>query len=307
MIDSAIRVNHQESTNSSHQAFLGFDYQYIFKHQQRDTATLLLQPMLIKLHNVSQPLNYFSDGNDSDLQWRAAYINYTGISRGQFNIRAGHIELPFGAEFNALITGGTLRQLTTNIGQKMDWGISANGRINQFDYEIAHTRGSGNEWDRAKGAGLVSGRVAIDHSVKHHWGLSFLHGDLVPAKANQLIKKRRVAIDYRYTHAEFTFRGEISNGEDNDNDRHYGLAELSRFTNNRDLFWYAQYRYQRNFDQTNQINHSQKDFIIGNEWRPYLNTEISSQLRSNISHKNAINAQMTENAQLQLQVRYRFL
>ena len=307
MVDSAIRVNHLESSNSSHQLFLGFDYQYIFKRQQSDNATLILQPMLVKLHNVMQPFNYFSDGDDVDLQWRAAFINYTGLSRGQFNIRAGHIELPFGAEFNAFITGGTLRQLTTNIGQKMDWGISANGQINQFDYEIAYTRGSGNEWDRADGAGIVSGRIAFNHSAKHHWGLSFLHGDLVPAKANQLVEKRRTAIDYLYSHGQLTVRGEISDGEDNGNDRQYGLAEVSRFSNNRDLFWYAQYRYQKNFDPANQIHRSQKDIILGNEWRPHLNTEISTQLRSNVSHKNASNAPAVENSLFQIQVRYRFL
>jgi hypothetical protein len=304
MWDTATRINKQESSDKSTQLFFGFDYQHNIKLNRRNFATILMQPTIIKLNNVAQPFNYFSGGDDIDLQWRAAYIDFTGISDERFNVRTGHIEIPYGAEYKATITGGTLRQLTTNLGLKMDWGISTHGKIYEANYEFAYTRGSGNEWDRAEGASISSGRVGWDFKKNHHVALSYVDGALIPGKSTQLINKKRTALDYHYQKSDIHVRGEISKGQDNNSDRHYGLIEISKFNSNRDKFYYFQYRYKR--DQDGNINRTDESLISGLEWRPHNNIELNLQYHNKIAQKNPINDLISDKDLMQLQLRYRF-
>ena len=45
---------------------------------------------------------------------------------GRFNIKMGHFEMPYGIE-HTINSNGTLRQFSTNLGTKVDWGVTFNG------------------------------------------------------------------------------------------------------------------------------------------------------------------------------------
>ena len=76
------------------------------------------------------------------------------------NLKIGHLDVPFGREPQT-DTHFTIHQLIPfqNIGMKKDWGVSLNGSMPSFDYEISLTQGSGFEVTNAGKNFAVAGRI----------------------------------------------------------------------------------------------------------------------------------------------------
>ena len=120
-------------------------------------------------------------------------FNYTGIGRGRLNVRVGHFELPFGLE-QIIQTNGTLNQTnaSANTGLKTDWGISLNGELPGFEYELGFMRGGGNGL-RTDAKGYFVGRVGLPRYRSWWLGVSGVSGELEFNDA--LVNLKGVAVD----------------------------------------------------------------------------------------------------------------
>ena len=136
-LDVASRLNLPESRPSSQMYFVGLDFHKIFSTRGTDFATVLLQPYWVDANNLMPFPSFLDDPDDGGLQWRNALIDFHLTRSRALNLKVGHLEIPFGAESLALDTNGTLRQLTSNIGLKVDWGVSLHGDHQGLEYEVA--------------------------------------------------------------------------------------------------------------------------------------------------------------------------
>lgn len=172
--------------------------------------------------------------------WRIANFNLTSLSRGGFNIRAGHFEIPFGLEQN-IDTNGTLRQYSfSDRGIKVDWGSSINGKYRGIDYEIAVTRGSGNDITARHDPYLISGRVGSSSTANFVAGFSWMYGDVL--NATSALPRRRVGVDLAYYTGPWELLMEISGGENDGAGTANGLAEVSWRSPTESLHLYMQVR-----------------------------------------------------------------
>lgn len=257
----------------SSQHVIGLDYHKVFSTERGDIGTLVFQPYWVQLHNVNSPPFIFDDGDDGELTWRIANFNYTALSRGLFNIRLGHFEVPFGLEQN-LDTNGTARQYTfSDRGIKADWGVSLNGVLPLLDYEIALTRGSGNEISDRDSPYIFAGRVGTPSTANLVVGLSWLHGDVLTA--NDSVQRRRLGVDvaYYYRHWEALF--EVSGGEDEGVDVANALMELSWRNSNEELHTYLQIRQSQRDEVEGRRNGS--SVTLGVNWSIFSKIDLSAQ------------------------------
>lgn len=226
--------------NDSWAHFIGIDLHKVFSSESGDIGTLVFQPYLTRLSNVRNPPFFFDDGDDWELVWRIANFNYTGFGRGGFNIRVGHFELPFGLEQN-IDTNGTLRQYTfSDRAIKVDWGVTANGKYNGLDYEIAVTRGSSNEFTARYDPYLLSGRVGSSAQRNFIVGFSWMYGDVLTA--GKAVPRARAGIDIAYYIGPWELLLEASGGNNDGFDTANALLESSWRTPLENLHLYLQYR-----------------------------------------------------------------
>jgi len=132
-VDVAGRIDLPTNGDSSvRHEFLGVDLHKVVSTETRDLGTLLIQ------------LYLKDDDGDWEYTTRLLYFNYLASGGGGFNVRVGHILVPFGLNLPSR-TPGTLRQFITkpNVGFKADWGASINGVLPSWNYEVSLTRGSG--------------------------------------------------------------------------------------------------------------------------------------------------------------------
>ncbi len=283
-LDMAARQIHPAGGSDQNIFFVGLDYHRVVTANNRDWATIVFQPTFAKLNHIAKPPPYFSDGNGKDLQWRYAYINYTGLSKGAFNIKAGHIEVPFGAESNERLNGGALRQLVSDIQKKLDWGGSINGVVDSFEYEVAVTRGSTNDWDTKNPTEIFSGRLGYYGQQKYDFGVSFIYGDYRVGKAVDETLNHRVGLDYRYYYRNYTWLAEISIGENGESQTQYGMTELSWKTPSEDLFLYGRVRHQR---KTLVFPSAESTMFAGLRWTPLRNADVELQYTKDLDSAKA--------------------
>ncbi len=176
-IDAASRWQTNLDTHSTQQmSVLGFDFHKVFSTASGDYGTLVFQPYFVAREG------------ENELTWRIANFNYTGLANGKMNVRVGHFELPFGLEHN-IDTNGTLQQLSfRDRGLKADWGVSLNGTLPQFDYEIAVTRGTGNTFRREDASHAYSARIGTPAHKNLVLGLSWLNGAM---QAGEQLNKQK--------------------------------------------------------------------------------------------------------------------
>ncbi len=258
---------------TSNQFVAGFDFHKVFSNRQGDIGTLVFQPYWVQLDNVKNPPFFFDSGDDGELTWRIANFNYTALSAGRFNIRAGHFEVPFGLEQN-IDTNGTTRQFTfSDRGIKADWGLSVNGTLPSFDYEIALTRGSGNNISDRDDPFVFSGRIGTPATANLVTGFSWLNGDIL--SANGTTTRRRLGLDLAYYYRQWETLFEISGGDNNGNDTANALAELSWRNPLETVHTYLQLRHVRNHIENEWDNAS--NTALGINWNIYPRIDIGAE------------------------------
>jgi len=110
--------------------------------------------------------------------------------------------VPFGLEPQTN-THFTLYQVLSmqNLGMKKDWGVSLNGQLPKFDYEISLTRGSGIELDifhdgelttkRSAGRNwAVAGRIGTPQEGNVSAGVSAFYGNVSMPSGSQAIDSK---------------------------------------------------------------------------------------------------------------------
>ena len=297
-IDASARVSRNtQSKNNANVFALGLDVHKVFSGSNRDIGTLVFQPYLVKLNNVKSPSFYFDDEDDTELTWRIANFNYTALTQGKLNIRLGHFEIPYGLEYQ-VDTNGTLRQLTFgDRGIKADWGLSVNGIFPFLEYEIALTRGSGNEISSTHNPHIFSGRIGTPSQKNLTGGLSWFYGDVLTGAG--VTERKKLGIDASYFLYQWQFMFESSIGQTAGNNTRNSFAEVSWMNAKEQLKSYLQIGYQdiEQIDQTDSASY----WVAGVQWQNTNGLDISAQ------YKHKLNASPTLNTDpnLSIQLRYR--
>jgi hypothetical protein len=302
-IDASSRYTDTTKANDHHEVFaqhvVGFDFYSKIVNHGRDVATIVFQPYWIELNNRVSPPSFFSDGNDGALNWRIANINYTGLSRGGFNIRAGHFEVPFGLEQN-IDSNGTLRQFTASDRNiKADWGASINGVLPSIEYEIALTRGTGNNITNDSidntDPSITSGRIGTLSTLNTIWGFSFLDGDIV--SGNNTVARRRIGIDWTHYYNHWEFISEISTGDNGDTDTNNAFFEIAWNNPSHNVKIYNQWQY-----RTRELNSTidTRFFTLGSQWFITNKIDVSAAWLKTLADQSANN---TSTVNIQFRIR----
>jgi hypothetical protein len=223
--------------------FLGLDLRKTFSGDQGDFGTLLVQPYVIRIDNMAMHPPFFGGPDDTAVEYRILNFNVTRWGQGRSNIRIGHFEIPFGLE-QIVNTNGTLRDYLhgSNLGVKADWGVTVNGDLPAFEYELAVSRGSGNDWSDRGNPYIVSGRVGTARERSWVAGLSLFSGRVLDAsQADFTTSRQRAALDLTWHGPRVDILAEFSTG--NDESRHIGTAllELDVATREEALTGYLQF------------------------------------------------------------------
>ena len=222
-----------DGASSAHGGFLGLDLHKVVSTQTRDLGTLLVQ--------------LYAEDDDGDWQYttRLLYFNYLASGRGGFNIRLGHILVPYGLNLPSR-TPGTLRQFITgpNVGFKADWGASINGVLPAWNYEVSLTRGSGRNIEGSDHPYLVSGRVGSSMERPFSAGLSALEGKVLTETG--VIRRSRLGADLRWQGGPIDLLATASVGQDEKSTEIVNaFAEISWRSPNETVLAYAQGRLSR--------------------------------------------------------------
>lgn len=215
-VDVAGRIDLPTNGDSSvRHEFLGVDLHKVVSTETRDLGTLLIQ------------LYLKDDDGDWEYTTRLLYFNYLASGGGGFNVRVGHILVPFGLNLPSR-TPGTLRQFITkpNVGFKADWGASINGVLPSWNYEVSLTRGSGRSIEGSHDPYLVSGRLGSSMERPFSAGLSALHGKVLTDAG--LIRRTRLGADLRWEGGPIDVLATASVGQDETTTEIVnGFAEMS--------------------------------------------------------------------------------
>jgi hypothetical protein len=206
---------------------VGLDLHKVFSAPDGDIGTLVLQPFLARRDNAI-PVPHHTDGSsDWEIELHDFYFNLRRWGRGRTNIKVGHFDIPFGLE-PTVDTHVRLHQLISNenIGMKKDWGVSINGELPKFDYEISLTQGSGHEWINKGKNHALAARIGTPGGRNFVAGASVFHGRILGHHGN-LMRRSRVGVDAAWKVEQFTLRSEASMGQDSDNDVLNALAEVN--------------------------------------------------------------------------------
>jgi len=281
--------------------FIGIDYLKIFSNARGDWGTLLLQPYITRIDNLTRHPRSFDDEDDTELIFRHFYFNYTGLSRGKFNIRLGHFEIPFGLE-QVINTNGTIHDFIhgSNIGVKADWGISLNGILPNLEYDFALTRATGNEWKNQGNPYFISGRIGSSAANNFIVGVSALEGELYTGR-DKTLSRSRLGIDFQWFIKSFTLMGDFSIGKDEDTDIFNSLLEVDWHNLYETLIVYVQYKRfskkvpDNSWDELNTVS-------LGARYEPDNHWQFDAQL----NHDFSTIGDGVKRDVLALQIRYRF-
>ena len=258
---------------------IGLDVHKVFSGARGDVGVLTFQPYLVRIDDAPMVPGIFDDNHDHALQWRIANFNYTGIGHGRFNIRVGHMEVPFGLE-QIVQTNGTLYQMDAPrvSSLKADWGVSINGVLPWLEYEIARTQGSGNEISSSSD-GLLAGRIGLPRDGLWWVGFSALDGEI--ERGPNEVEQQRVALDAGMRLPRgFNLMLQRAQGEDGPADVTYHLAELNWSTPAESTFVYSQWRGLNK--ETNGDTTHQRDFNLGVRYEPNAHFSASLEVRHHV-------------------------
>lgn len=302
-IDLSTRAIFNAATNeTATENFIGFDIHKVLSNASGDWGTLVLQGYLTRIDNQPMRAGFFEDDDDWEFVYRIFNFNYTGLSRGLFNIRVGHFEVPFGLE-QTINTNGTLRQFSSpeNLGIVADWGVSINGNVKATEYEVSLTRGTGNEWTNRGEPFIVAGRVGtkLDHDLAA--GVSGFYGDVsTPALPADTVRRLRVGADAIYDLGPFTLLGEFSVGQDDGDDVVNALVELDWRNPDESVLLYVQCR-SLNREVNGSFDHA-NSVTLGCRYTPDNHWAFSVQWTQNLETFSG----QRRNSLFAVQARYRF-
>lgn len=285
-----------EAANTS---FVGVDLLHVFSGPAGDRATLTIQGFFTRADSAlvvptpgEEPGEWFFDHRISNL-------NIYLLDQSRLNLRLGHFEIPFGLEQN-INTNGTLQQFSNvaNLGHKADWGASVNGMVNGVDYEVALTRGSGNQWLDRERPWIVSGRLGVRANAGLSWGASVFSGEVL--ETNTTVRRERIGVDAEQKLGPFTLLGELSIGRDEGREVFNTLAEVNWRTSHEDLLVYLQHRF---FDvDTPTQDDPSTSFTLGALWSPDTHWALSAAVQQDTDQP----AGSVRGRRWIMQVRYRF-
>ena len=318
-IDLSERVSWSDADGGiGSQTAIGFDLHKVFSTDTSDVATATLQGYLVRIEDLPGAPPFFDGPDDWEFQFRIFNLNWTPrATRGRLNLRVGHMELPYGLE-HRLNTNGTLRDFThgANLGIKADWGVSLNGVLDAFEYELAWTRGVADE-RTLEATGVVSGRIGTPSERPWILGLSFLHGRVSNLRAVGLwrsgiatptplesdrdaIRRTRIGIDLEWNEGPIVVLAELSGGVDFDQRVWNGLVELDWNSPYEDWLVYGQLRFEaRRFDAGWD---GREQLALGVRWAPDEHWALSTELARDLDHFGA----RAESTRVRSQLRYRF-
>ena len=296
-------IYNSESNEVSRVNAIGIDLHKVISSDSGDVGTLLLQGYLTHIDNLPQHPPFFDGPNDWEFVYRIFNFNYKLLPRDRLNLRIGHFEIPFGLE-QVVNTNGTLLDYLhgPNLGVKADWGITANGSLPLFEYEVGVTRGSGNGWESRGDPYLVAGRVGTYEANNLSVGLSFLSGEVYNQSMDDFtVERDRLGIDLRWYFNSLGVFVEHSIGQDEGEDVRSSLLEFN-FTA-ADSAWMA---YLQWIDRVTDIAHASElrssILNLGARWDLNRRWDISAQFKHDLKP----NMSQIESNVFAAQVRYRF-
>ncbi len=295
---------------------LGLDSHKVFTGEKGDWATLTLQGYLTKTEDVPGAPPFFEGADDWEFVFRIFNANFALLERQKLNLRVGHFELPYGLE-HSINTNGTLRDFThgANLGIKADWGVSLNGVLPSFEYEVGVTRGVADEADGER-TYLLAGRVGTPSDGGVVAGLSFMHGRLSNERAvglwkaslrdaaegagtKHILRRTRVGLDLQWHLEPASVLAELSWGEDFDRQVLNALLELDRELGMSTTLYLQGRHFARewgsSWDQASTV-------ALGARYTPDGHWAVSAQLETDLSTFGA----KRRDVRLAAQLRYRF-
>lgn len=304
--------------------FVGIDTHKVFVGDQGDCGTAVIQLYATHVEWPGAMKPFFFDKNHTlKLIPRVCTFNYTGFpgSRGLFNIKVGHFEIPFGLEFT-FDTNGSLHDFMhrRNLGVKLDWGFTINGVDRSWEYEIGLSRGSGIDYTSRGEPWMVAGRVGRHINRDLRMGTSFLWGEvlnapsiaryrsgLTPAELltdnrgrDHLVRKYRLGTDVQWTCGLWMILLELTGGKDFSQAVVNNLLEINRVSMCGDWFFYGQVLHlNQKFSVGWEDSLSAK---LGAQWTPDRHWDLSTQFEQQI--RNFFGGSRA--GILQLQVRWRY-
>lgn len=265
---SRVETTRRRGKAAAMQAF-GFDIHKVLSDESGDIATLLLQPYIVRRDNALPLPPHVEDDDDWELEFHDFYINITRWGRGRTNLKIGHFDVPYGLE-PIVDTHFTMHQLIPfqNIGTKKDWGVSINGTLPAFDYELAVTQGTVFEYNSAGKNYSIAGRIGTPTDQNFVIGASFFYGQVIdPHRLHRweqglaplshvdrarrkipgggrgdddIVRRVRAGLDVSWIVDQFTLRGEFSVGRDYNQDVFNSLLEVDWASADQRLSTYAQ-------------------------------------------------------------------
>ncbi len=261
--------------------FLGLDLHKVISGVGSDWGTLRLQPYADRVDDQRQ--------HDWRLQFRFFDFNFTRLARNRVNLRVGHFEIPYGLE-QLIDTNGTLRDFihVRNLGVKADWGASLNGVFPRFDYEVALTRGSGNDYSDRGNRFIVAGRIGTPGDADVIVGLSGFHGRVaVPNSTTApdgidmaIVSRTRLGADGQIFLGRAGILADVSFGRDDSRDIANGLLELNWHTGSERFGPYFQARY---FSQRSTAGWDvEAQGLVGAQYNPDTHWSLSAQYQHDV-------------------------
>lgn len=234
---------------------VALDLHKVFTDDEGDIGTMLLQISLSRYDNALPAPHHAEDDDDWEIEFHDFWFNLTRWGKGRTNVRIGRFDVPYGLEL-LVDTHFTLYQVINheNLGVKKDWGISLNGTLPSFDYEVALTQASGHEyWNVGKNY-AVAARIGTPSHENLILGVSGFYGQVIdehglhrwrdglkpPSRVDRvlgrspgrgrgddnLVRRLRVGVDATWVIRQFTLRADASVGRDFNQDVFNSLVEL---------------------------------------------------------------------------------
>ena len=271
-LDLSTRITHNDDANNNHHLHVaGLDLHKVFSNSTGDWATVRAQLYLLRQENgPGGPAHPFLEGSDDwELQPRFLDVNFTALGEYIPNVRIGHFEVPYGLE-QIINTNGTLLDYRhpQNIGRvKPDWGVTLNDVFDQWEYEVALSRGTGIEYHSNGDPYIFSGRIGTAQDKNFVIGASF--ANIKNNTTYGVGERERYGIDIMYYYDLFGALAEVSWGDNNGTDIRHTILELNWRTPGEKWFIWAQGIHQQEdsaANQTESLGHYGVRFAPDSHW-----------------------------------------